>query len=79
MSCSTTWDARVRDVLGEEFHFWDGVRTCRVTLRDLAAHTLGLRPHDFVRLQGPTREQIVQCVQLFGWTRVSCGKKTTQK
>ena len=50
----------MRDVLGEEFYFRDGLRTRRATLRDLAAHTTGVPSNNYVRMQDPSREELAQ-------------------
>ena len=57
---SLTWDSTVREILGEEFYFNDGLRTTTATLRDLAAHTMGIPSNNYVRLQDPTREELTQ-------------------
>ena len=52
-----TWNTKVRDVLGEDFYFNDGLKTSQATMKDLAAHRLGLGRRDFLNLrEGVTRE-----------------------
>ena len=52
-----TWDTKVRDVLGEDFYFNDGLKTSQATMKDLAAHRLGLDRRDLSNFrEGVTRE-----------------------
>ena len=47
----------MRDVLGEDFYFNDGLRTSQATLKDLAANRLGMGRRDSIGFrEGVTRE-----------------------
>jgi CubicO group peptidase (beta-lactamase class C family) len=58
-----TWDTPVRDILGEDLFFYDGLRTNRTTLRDMAAHTTGLNRNDFLMFTDNTRLLVAEKIR----------------
>lgn len=55
-----TLDTTVREILGDDFYFYDALRTNHATVRDLLAHRLGISSNNYVRLQeGFTRDNMV--------------------
>ena len=47
----------MRDVLGEDFYFNDGLKTSQATMKDLAAHRLGIPGKESTGFrEGVTRE-----------------------
>ncbi len=60
MIFSYTWDTPVRDILGDDFYFHDGLLTNQTTLRDVAAHTHGIDTNNFFLWTKDDRPTIVQ-------------------
>lgn len=63
-----TWDSTVRTVLadhGIDFRLHDAMRTDHVTLRDIAAHRTGIPKHNYMRMQRPTRAEMVRKLRYF--------------
>ena len=52
------WDTPVREILGDEFYFFDGLRTNQTTLRDLASHATGLNRNPFFMFYDNVRDQL---------------------
>lgn len=44
-----SWDTTIKDIMGESFSMYDWFRTEKVTLRDLAAHKVGIPPNNYAR------------------------------
>ena len=60
LNCRMSWDTKIRDVLGEDFYFNDGLRTSQGTLKDLVAHRLGMPRRDLkVFEEGVTLKEAV--------------------
>ena len=52
-------DTPVRDLIGPDFYFYDGLRSSQVTVRDLAAHRTGIPNNNNMRMQDPMSRQIL--------------------
>ncbi len=57
-----TWDTPVREILGNDFYFFDGLRTNQTTLRDLASHATGIYRNDFLMFHENVRDQLEEYV-----------------
>ena len=54
------WETLVRDVLGKNFYFNDTRRSSCATLQDLATHTMGIPPHEFLRMRKNFNLQLLE-------------------
>lgn len=63
-----TWDDTVHSVLedhGVDFQLHDPMRTNYTTLRDIASHRTGIPKHNYMRMQRPTRAEMVRKLRYF--------------